>query len=543
MKTLLNHPGVESSSARPRLRDGHRALAFHSYGWKAEVGKPRGTQIRGKKTVDGSKLIGSFSFPAVTEERVMDPTNNYIPDRVKKIHLIATCGTGMGALACMLKDLGFDVTGSDQKIYPPMSTFLLNKGILLSDGFNGANLSCRPDLIVVGNAVSASNPEVIEMNRMGLPFCSMPQAINRFIAAGKKPILVTGTHGKTTTASILAWILHEAGLDPSFVIGGILQNFNSNYRLGKGEFIVIEGDEYDTAFFDKGPKFLHYDPFMAVLTSVEFDHADIYRDLGHVKQAFDRFVSGISPNHRLLAFGADKNVAELIHDKKCRIEKYGMDGDSFWRLGSVSITPPFSLFEVFKQGSRLGVFRTRLQGEHNLLNALAVIAVADHLGIPQKDLSGALETFKGVKRRQEIRGQKNGITVMDDFAHHPTAVRETIRAIKPFYPDGRLLAVFEPRTNSSMRKVFQDIYPLSFDQADIVCIRKPPLLEKIPAADRFSSEKLVSDLKNRGKDARYFPDTESIIDFVHKEARSGDLILVMSNGGFDNIHERILNLL
>lgn len=543
MKTLLNHPGVESSSARPRLRDGHRALAVHSCGWKAEVGKPRGTQIRGKKTVDGSKLIGSFSFPAVTEERVMDSTNNYIPDRVKKIHLIATCGTGMGALACMLKDLGFDVTGSDQKIYPPMSTFLLNKGILLSDGFNGANLSYRPDLIVVGNAVSASNPEVIEMNRMGLPFCSMPQAINRFIAAGKKPILVTGTHGKTTTASILAWILHEAGLDPSFVIGGILQNFNSNYRLGKGEFIVIEGDEYDTAFFDKGPKFLHYDPFMAVLTSVEFDHADIYRDLGHVKQAFDRFVSGISPNHRLLAFGADKNVAELIHDKKCRIEKYGMDGDSFWRLGSVSITPPFSLFEVFKQGSRLGVFRTRLQGEHNLLNALAVIAVADHLGIPKKDLSGALETFKGVKRRQEIRGQKNGITVMDDFAHHPTAVRETIRAIKPFYPDGRLLAVFEPRTNSSMRKVFQDIYPLSFDQADIVCIRKPPLLEKIPAADRFSSEKLVSDLKNRGKDARFFPDTESIIDFVHKEARSGDLILVMSNGGFDNIHERILNLL
>jgi UDP-N-acetylmuramate: L-alanyl-gamma-D-glutamyl-meso-diaminopimelate ligase len=474
---------------------------------------------------------------------MMNSNNNRIPGHVKKIHLIAVCGTGMGALACMLKDLGFDVTGSDQKIYPPMSTFLLNKGISLSDGFNEANLSYKPDLVVVGNAVSANNPEVIQTNRMGLYFCSMPQAINRFIAAGKKPILVTGTHGKTTTSSILAWILNEAGLDPTFVIGGILRNFNSNYRLGKGEYIVIEGDEYDTAFFDKGPKFLHYDPLVSVLTSVEFDHADIYRDLGHVKQAFDKFVSGISHNHRLFAFGEDANVADLIRNKRCHIETYGTGGNYPWRLGDVSVTPPFSLFEVLKQGKSHGIFRTRLQGEHNLLNALAVVAIADHLDIPTETLSGAFETFQGVKRRQEIRGQKNGITVMDDFAHHPTAVRETIRAVKPFYPDGRLLAVFEPRTNSSMRKVFQDIYSLSFDQADIICIRKPPLLEKIPAAERFSSEKLVADLKNRGKDAYYFPDTESIIDFVHKEARSGDLILVMSNGGFENIHERILNLL
>jgi UDP-N-acetylmuramate: L-alanyl-gamma-D-glutamyl-meso-diaminopimelate ligase len=473
----------------------------------------------------------------------MNLSKNRVKESIKSIHLIAICGTGMGALASMLKDIGFEVTGSDQKIYPPMSDFLLHKGIKINDGFSARNISYRPDLVVVGNAVSKDNPEVVGMLKMGLQCCSMPQAINRFIAEGRKPLVITGTHGKTTTSSILAWVLYEAGLDPCFMIGGILKNFQSNYRLGKGEYFVIEGDEYDTAFFDKEPKFLHYDPFMAVLTGVEFDHADIFKDIDHVRQAFDTFISRISPQSTLLAFANDKNAAELIKYRKCRVVRYGRSGKAFWRLGAVSVDPPWTFFEVLKQGRLFGNFKTRLTGEHNLLNALPVIAIAHDLMIPIEVIDRALETFEGVKRRQEVRGNKDGITVMDDFAHHPTAVRETIRAVKPFYPDGRLIAVFEPRTNSSMRKVFQNVYPLSFDGADIICIRNPSRIEKIPLEERFSSQKLVTDLKHRGKDAHFFQDTETIINFLTGKAGQGDIILIMSNGSFDNIHERLLKSL
>ncbi len=457
--------------------------------------------------------------------------------------MIAICGTGMGALGSMLKDMGLKVTGSDQKVYPPMSEFLSNKGIEITEGFSEKNLAYGPDLVVVGNAVSKDNPEVVGMHQMGLEFCSMPQAVNRFIASGKKPLVVTGTHGKTTTASILAWILYECGLDPTFMIGGILKNFESNYRLGSGNHIVLEGDEYDTAFFDKGPKFLHYDPFMAILTGVEFDHADIFRDIHHVKQVFDALIAGISPQNTLIAFDDDKNITDLINGKSCRVVKYGRNANAQWRLGTVTIQPPWTFFEVVKHGSIFGKFKTQMVGEHNLLNSLSAIAVADNLMIPVEAIATAFETFEGIKRRQQVRGQKSGVTVMDDFAHHPTAVRETIRAVKPFYPNGRLIAVFEPRTNSSMRRVFQDVYPLSFDGADIICIRQPSRLDKIPPGERFSSQQLVDDLNRQGKDAHYFPDTEAILDFLVTESRSGDLVLVMSNGGFDNIHEKLLNLL
>lgn len=473
----------------------------------------------------------------------MDQAKNCIPDIVKRIHLVAACGTGMGALAAMLKELGFDVTGSDQNVYPPMSDFLRKKEIPVADGFSEKNISYGPDLVVVGNTVRKDNPEVGKMESMGLHYCSMPQAINRFVSAGKKPILVTGTHGKTTTSSILAWVLYQADLDPSFVIGGILKNFDSNYLLGNGEHVVIEGDEYDTAFFDKRPKFSHYDPFMAILTGVEFDHADIFRDIDHIKQVFGNFVSGISPQRTLFAFDGDDNVAKLIQSGRCRIVKYGRDKDSPWRLGAISIEPPWTRFEVLKQGRAFGTFNTRLVGEHNLVNALPVIAAADSMGISEKSIAEAFETFKGIRRRQEVRGEKKNITVMDDFAHHPTAVKETIRAVRPFCSDGRLVAVFEPRTNSSRRNVFQEVYPLVFDPADLICIRKPPMLDGIPVSERFSSEKLVDDLRKRGKDAHYFPDTESIIDFLAAEARSGDWVLIMSNGGFDNIHERLLEKL
>ena len=473
----------------------------------------------------------------------MDLNKNLIPDKVKNIHLIAVCGTGMGALACMLKDMGFKVTGSDQKTYPPMSDFLLSKGIKVAEGFNENNISVDHDLIVVGNAVTKDNPEINKMNKLGLNFCSMPQAINGFVADGKKTILITGTHGKTTISSIMAWILYVAGLDPSFIIGGILRNFNSNYRLGKGESIVIEGDEYDTAYFDKGPKFLHYDPHIAVITSIEFDHADIFKDIDHVKKAFDIFISGISQNSTLVAFDSDKNIDGLISDKECNVIKYGKDISASWYLGNVSYASPWTFFEAMKKGKTFKTFKTKIFGEHNLLNTLAAIAVADKMKIPPEVIAKALESFQGVKRRQEIRGQKKGITIMDDFAHHPTAVKETVKAVKTFYQDGRLIAVFEPRTNTSMRSIFQNIYPHSFDHADIICIRKPPLLNKIPPDEHFSSEKLVNDLQNMGKDAHYFSDTESIIKYLEKTARPGDLVLIMSNGGFDNIHDSLLKRL
>jgi UDP-N-acetylmuramate: L-alanyl-gamma-D-glutamyl-meso-diaminopimelate ligase len=470
----------------------------------------------------------------------MDLKKNKIPDHVKNIHLIAVCGTAMGALACMLKELGYEVTGSDHKVYPPMSDFLIEKGIRIFDGFSADNLAYGPDLVIIGNAISKNNPEAIKTDEMGLSYCSMPQAVNRFAVDGRKSILVTGTHGKTTTSSLMAMVLHEAGLDPGFMIGGILKNFNSNYRTGKGPYIAIEGDEYDTAYFDKGPKFLHYDPYIAILTSVEFDHADIFKDFQHVKDTFDAFLTKLTPESTLIAYDGDRVVKELTQGRRCRVLTYGKKKDSDWQVDNILVCPPHSVFDVKKNGSLFGTFQTPLMGEHNLLNALAVIAAADRLGIDLATLQRALENFENVKRRQEIRGVTNGITILDDFAHHPTAVRETIKAVKPFYPAGRLIAVFEPRTNTSMRNIFQDVYPACFDHADLICIRKPPLLEKIPQEERFSSKKLVQDLKDRKKDAYYFKDTDEIIRFVTKTARKGDVVLVMSNGGFDNIHQRLI---
>jgi UDP-N-acetylmuramate: L-alanyl-gamma-D-glutamyl-meso-diaminopimelate ligase len=468
---------------------------------------------------------------------------NRIPKEVKSIHLIAICGTGMGALAGMLKEAGFEVSGSDHHVYPPMSTFLAERGIEVASGFRPENLYHRPDLVVVGNAVSKDNPEVEAMSEMGLPFCSLPQAMNRFFVDGKAALPVVGTHGKTSTSALLAWVLSMAGLDPGFMVGGILKNFDRNYNIGTGPYFVVEGDEYDTAFFDKGPKFLHYTPSRAILTSVEFDHADIYRDLDHVIQAFVDFVMAMPEEALLVACDDNPTVRDLAARAHCWVATYGFEKESPWRLENVRFDPPWTYFEVTVREEPFGTFRMPLMGRHNALNALAVIAVADDLQIPKDLISRALETFEGIRRRQEVRGIKRGITIIDDFAHHPTEVRETLAAARAFYANSRLIAVFEPRTNSSMRKVFQKVYPRSFDDADLICIRKPPLLHKIPADERFSSEELTQDLKNRGKKARYFPDTEAIIDYLVTVARPDDVIFIMSNGGFDNIHEGLLQRL
>ena len=469
--------------------------------------------------------------------------NNRIPENVKTIHLIAVCGTAMGALACMLKDMGYQVTGSDKNVYPPMSRFLEDKGVSIMIGFDRQHLSYRPDLVVIGNAVSRDNEEVIATMDMALWYCSMPQAVNRFAAAGKRQALIAGTHGKTTTSALLAWMLYSAGRDPSFIIGGILPNFMSNYRSGKGDCIVIEADEYDTAFFDKGPKFLHYTPDTAILTSVEFDHADIYRDLDHVRSAFERFIARVPKTSLLVSVDDDANVVDLAGRAPCQRQTYGFASTSDWQLGETKIEPPQTRFQVMKRGASFGWFSTRMIGEHNLKNTLAAIAVADYLGVSAKEIADALHSFAGVRRRQEIRGEKRGIVVMDDFAHHPTAVKETVAAVKAYFADNRIIAVFEPRTNSSMRRVFQQDYATVFDPADRICIRTPSMLQKVPQGERFSSRQLVADLINRGKDAAHFDDTESIIEDLSRTSVTGDIILIMSNGGFDNIHERLLEAL
>ncbi|PIE71569.1 MAG: UDP-N-acetylmuramate:L-alanyl-gamma-D-glutamyl-meso-diaminopimelate ligase [Deltaproteobacteria bacterium] len=468
----------------------------------------------------------------------------FFPGTVASIHLIGACGTAMGATACMLKDLGFRVTGSDQAVYPPMSDFLREKGVTLMEGFTPDHLSHHPDLVIVGNVAGKDNPEVLAAQAKGIPYCSMPQALNRFVADGKKILLVTGTHGKTTTASLLAWILHFAGQDPSFIIGGILKNFSSNYRLGAGDTVVIEGDEYDTAFFDKQAKFFHYPPHAAILGNIEFDHADIYRDLAHVKATFEQFVSRIPRNARLFAQAADPHVREVIRSAGCRVRTFGNAPDADWQITHVRIDGPHTQIDITCDGRPFGTFVSPLMGRHNRANILAVISLCHEvIGLSAHTIQSGLMAFQGVKRRQEVRGTPGGITVMDDFAHHPTAVKETLNAVVPHYTDGRIVAVFEPRTHTSMRNVFQNAYAHAFEPADRIYIRQPPLLSKIPEDIRFSSEQLAADLRSRGKDARSFPDTDAILDALETDARPGDLILIMSNGGFDCIHTRLVKRL
>jgi UDP-N-acetylmuramate: L-alanyl-gamma-D-glutamyl-meso-diaminopimelate ligase len=457
---------------------------------------------------------------------------------IKKIHLIAACGTGMGTLACILKEMGYEVSGSDQNIYPPMSDFLEEKGIKLFKGYNPENLGHNPDLVIIGNAISKDNIEAQAVMQRGIEYLSMPQAVNKFIAENKKIILVTGTHGKTTTASIMAHILYSAGLDPSFMIGGILKDFNSSFRIGSGVYMVIEGDEYDTAFFDKGPKFMHYDPEITIITGIEFDHADIFTGIDHIKQIFADFIKKIEKQSHIIAFADNDNLDQIL-GLSCAesLEKYGTHAQ--WHYANYKHQGSKTCFDA-KEFNKIYPIETNLMGEHNLFNCLACIAAARNVGISYENIFNALKTFSGIKRRQEIRGVKNGITVMDDFAHHPTAVRETIKGVKAFYKDGRIIAVFEPRTNTSMRKFFQNTYPHSFLNADMVCVCKPGVKKNIPQKDKFSTEQLVIDIKKKGVEAYHFENSHEIINFLVQQLKSGDLVLIMSNGGFDSIHTKLL---
>jgi UDP-N-acetylmuramate: L-alanyl-gamma-D-glutamyl-meso-diaminopimelate ligase len=456
---------------------------------------------------------------------------------IRKIHLIAACGTGMGTLACTLKEMGYNISGSDQNVYPPMSDFLKEKGIKLFQGFDPSHLDHSPDLVIIGNAVTRQNIEAQAVLTSCIPYVSMPQAVNEFIAKDKKIILVTGTHGKTTTSSIMAHILYSAGMDPSFLIGGILRDFNSSFRIGRGEYMVIEGDEYDTAFFDKGPKFMHYNPEIIIMTGIEFDHADIFTDIEHVKRAFSALVQKNEKASHIIAFDDSLHLKKVLFGSAVSIETYGEKAQ--WAFSNHRQQGSRTYFDVQGPSQTISI-ETGLVGRHNLFNAIACIATAKRIGISNKIIKSALNSFSGVKRRQEVRGVKKGITIMDDFAHHPTAVRETIRALRPFYKDGRIIAVFEPRTNTSMRKIFQDTYPDAFLDADMVCICEPSVKKNILDQDRLSIQKLIADIEKKGVRALYFGNTDRLLSFLISELKNKDLALIMSNGGFDNIHEKLL---
>ncbi len=476
-----------------------------------------------------------------TPPHYLDPLLNGIPEGVRRVHLIAVCGTGMGALALMLKEAGMEVTGSDAGIYPPMSDLLRESGITLFEGYKPDHLG-DADLVVVGNAVRKENPEAMAVGERGLTYCSFPQAVAGFFGRGKRTVVVSGTHGKTTTSSMMAWVLEHAGLNPSFMIGGVLHNFSSNCKVGDGDFLVVEGDEYDTAFFDKGPKFLHYDPEVTILTSVEFDHADIFRDLAHVMSAFSVFMEKHRPEAAVMA-GPGANVTHVTASAPCDVFSYGFTGTPLWRPEILSDTAPEIRFRVFCGDRIFGEYSLPMPGGHNVENAVSVIAACHRLGLDSTVVAEALATFKGVKRRQEIRGEVDGVVVMDDFAHHPTAVASTLAAVRSFYKDHRLVAIFEPRTNSSMRDVFQEAYAHAFASADLICVRMPPNPEKVPEGERFSSETLVAALTASGKEALLFPDADAIVAFFQRNARAGDLLMVMSNGGFEGIHGKLLSML
>ena len=471
---------------------------------------------------------------------LLSPTLNMPPADLHHIHLMGICGTGMSSLAGILKQEGYLVTGSDQNIYPPMSSFLESLSIPVLAGYDPVNLDPIPDLVIVGNVITRHHPEAVELARLNIPYLSLPQALRHFAMEGKRSIVICGTHGKTTTSALASWILEKAGMDPGFMIGGIPNNFSGNFKQGNGPYFVIEGDEYDTAFFDKGPKFLHYAPCIAILTGIEFDHADIYRDLDHVIKSFRRFIDLMPADGLLIANGDDSHVITESKRAKCPVITYGFNEGAHWRAMEIVVNEDYTRMRLMKGRKEYMRLSTPLYGRHNISNLLSTVVLSEFLKIGPDILSEATRSFRGVKRRQEIKGEAGGILVIDDFAHHPTSVKETIRAVKEKYGGRRLMAIFEPRSNSSRRNIFQVEYVSSFDQANLVMIPEPPLMGKISPEERLSSKKLIEDLNKRGLRSIYSPDTNHLLDKIISECRKGDVILIMSNGSFDNLPERLL---
>jgi len=457
----------------------------------------------------------------------------------KRIHLIGICGTAMASLAGMLKQLGHHVTGSDQAAYPPMSDFLARLGIPVAQPFAEKNLQPHPDLVVIGNAISRGNVELEYVLDRRLPMRSLPDVVHQEFLLTRQPIVVAGTHGKTTTTSMLAWILHSAGKRPSFLIGGIAENFGSSFSVTDGQQFIIEGDEYDSAFFDKGPKFLHYMPAAAILTSVEFDHADIYKDLDAVKTAFQRLVNLVPRSGRLIAWDGSATVDECVAKAFCPVERYGFGAESMWRVTDLRFDSHRTRWTVRNAGQPFADLEFSLAGEYNVLNATAAAATASGLGIPAERIAAALRSFKSVKRRLEVRAEINGITIIDDFAHHPTAIAQTLKALRTRYPGRRLWAIFEPRSNTLRRRVLEDDLVNSLTLADAVRIASVFKAEAIPENERLSVARVVERLGQAGPNARQLKDADAIIDDVAPLLRPGDVVAILSNGGFGGIYEKL----
>ncbi len=458
------------------------------------------------------------------------------------VHFIAVCGVGTGSLAGLLRQRGYRVTGSDENVYPPMSTFLERIGIDILPGFSEAHLGDGPDLVVIGNAVSRGNPEAEAVLRRGIPHVSLPQALGRFLIDGKHSLVVAGTHGKTTTTSLMSWVLVAAELDPSFFIGGIPVNFGSGFRFGQGSWVVLEGDEYDSAFFDKGPKFLHYRPERVILTSLEFDHADIYRDLEHLKGAFRRLVGIVPPGGSLLVCDEVAHAIDFLDEASCPVRSYGLGESADWQARDIRAGGGRIGFTPCHQGVAEGPVEVPLIGRHNARNALAVYAAAREMGLSPSVIRSAMAAFRGVRRRQEIAGDAAGVLVIDDFAHHPTAVADTIAAVRDAWPGRRLWAVFEPRSQTSRRRVFLTEFARALALSDRIVLPDLYHPEKIPEEDRLSSAELV-DLINRARGdgaAMYLPGVDDIARVVVRDAAERDIVLVMSNGSFGGLPEKIV---
>jgi len=460
---------------------------------------------------------------------------------MKRVHLIGICGTAMGTLAAMLKARGWDVRGSDQGIYPPMSDFLSAQGITLFEGYRAAQITADLDLVIVGNAISRGNPEVEEVLDRKIRYCSLPEAVREEFLWASRSIVIAGTHGKTTTTSMVGWLLTHGGLDPSVLVGGIAGNFDSSFRLGGGRDFVIEGDEYDSAYFDKTAKFLKYLPDIAVVGNIEFDHADIYPDLEAIRLAFRRLVNLI-PRSGLLLVGADDPEARaLAAVAPCRVETFGLADGADWQAHAVRVGPAATTFSLRRGGGTFGQFELPALGLYNVRNATAAIAVCAAAGLDPVALAEGLRRFQGVRRRLEHRGHAGGVDVYDDFAHHPTAIAETLAGLRSAFPDRRLWAVFEPRSATSCRRVFHGDFVRAFgegraDEVIVAAVYRATL----PEAERLSPEALVHDLDAAGVKARHIAAVADIVATLAREARPGDLVVIMSNGGFDDIHRRLL---
>jgi UDP-N-acetylmuramate: L-alanyl-gamma-D-glutamyl-meso-diaminopimelate ligase len=458
--------------------------------------------------------------------------------QIRTVHFVGIGGTAMASTAAAMVEKGYQVTGSDQNVYPPMSTFLAERKIPVISGYAEQNLASKPDLVVIGNAISRGNPEAEFVLDHKLRYCSLPELLKEVFIRGKRSLVVSGTHGKTTTTSLLTWVFEHNGLNPSFLIGGIPNNLGQGARFTDSEWFIIEGDEYDTAFFDKRSKFVHYLPEVAIVNNLEFDHADIFPNLDAIKTSFRHFIRLVPRNGLLLGNGDDLNLAPLLEITHSPVKRFGLGESNAIQAFNIRYGPTATEFEIpsFK-------FHINLVGELNVRNALAVIACAKHCGLKNHQIQAAFATFKGIKRRMEIRGIVGGVTVVDDFGHHPTAIRETLRALRIKYPHQKIWSIFEPRTNTTRRNVFQAELAEAFADSDAVVIAQVARLELLAPAERLNPELLLQDIKQSGKAATYLPDVDAIVEHVGKGAEGGDVVCVFSNGGFGGIHAKLLDRL